>query len=156
MSVLVSHYEQASSDAMRHGQELANAERQLRDQCTTTTADSVVMQFDLQTLRQNAESLIKTADAFSEGARLMQCRNNVLLREYAHRCLTALRNVVARCVLVLQTLRQLSASFDRLLPTACAPPGQLFARCVLATCCASNAPGLSPIAMNYWQVRPRE
>jgi hypothetical protein len=124
MSVLVSHYEQASSDAMRHGQELANAERHLRDQCTTTTADSVVMQFDLQTLRQNAESLIKTADAFSEGARLMQCRNNVLLREYAHRCLTALRNVVARCV--------------------------------LATCCASNAPGLSPIAMNYWQVRLKE
>ena len=54
MSVLVSHYEQASSDAMRHGQDLANAERQLQDQCTTTTADSVVMQFDLQTLRKKA------------------------------------------------------------------------------------------------------
>ena len=156
MSVLVSHYEQASSDAMRHGQELANADRQLQDQCTTTTADSVVMQFDLQTLRKKAEMTMKTADAFSEGARLMQCRNNVLLREYAHRCLTALRNVVARCVRVVQTLRQLSASFDRLLPTACAPPGQLFARCVLSTCCASNAPGLSPVAMNYWQVRPRK
>jgi hypothetical protein len=155
MSVLVEHYAQASSDAMRHGQELANAERQLRDQCTTTTADSVLMQFDLQTLRENAESTIKTADAFSEGVRLMQCRNNVLLREYAHKCLTALRNVVARCVRVVQTLRQLSASFDRLLTTS-APPGQLFARCVLSTCCASNAPGLSPIAMNYWQVRPRK
>jgi hypothetical protein len=154
MSVLVEHYAQASSDAMRHGQELANAERQLRDQCTTTTADSVLMQFDLQTLRENAESTIKTADAFSEGVRLMQCRNNVLLREYAHKCLTALRNVVARCVRVVQTLRQLSATFD--LVATSAPPGQLFAPCVLATCCASNAPGLSPIAMNYWQVRPRE
>ena len=156
MSVLVSHYLQASNNALTTGQTLSDTARQLRNDCTTTTDNSVTMHFTPETLRQNAESLIKTADAFSEGARLLQCRNNVLLREYAHRCLTALRNVVARCVLIVQTLRQLSASFDRLLPTACAPPGQLFARCVLSTCCASNAPGLSPIAMNYWQVRRKE
>ena len=156
MSVLVSHYEQASSDAMTNGQALTDTARQLRNDCTTTTADSVISHYTPESLRYWADTDKQAEKAFSDMVRYMQCRNNVLLREYAHRCLTALRNVVARCVLILQTLRQLSASFDRLLPTACAPPGQLFARCVLSTCCASNAPGLSPIAMNYWQVRPRK
>ena len=156
MSVLVSHYEQASSDAMTNGQTLSDTAKQLRNDCTTTTDNSVTMHFTPETLRHSVNAEKQAEKAFSDMVRFMQCRNNVLLREYAHRCLTALRNVVARCVRVVQTLRQLSASFDRLLPTACAPPGQLFARCVLSTCCASNAPGLSPIAMNYWQVRRKE
>ena len=156
MSVLVSHYEQASSDALTNGQTLSDTARQLRNDCTTTTDNSVISHYTPESLRYWADTDRQAEKAFSDMVRYMQCRNNVLLREYAHRCLTALRNVVARCVRVVQTLRQLSASFDRLLPTACAPPGQLFARCVLATCCASNAPGLSPIAMNYWQVRRKE
>jgi hypothetical protein len=156
MSVLVSHYAQASNDALTNGQTLHDIAEQLRNDCTTTTDNSVISHYTPGSLRYWADTERQAEKAFSDMVRFMQCRNNVLEREYAHRCLTALRNVVARCVLVLQTLRQLSASFDRLLPTACAPPGQLFARCVLATCCASNAPGLSPIAMNYWQVRLKE
>jgi len=156
MSVLVSHYLQASNDALTTGQTLHDTARQLRDNCTTTTGNSVTMQFTPETLTNCANAERQAEKAFSDMVRYMQCRNNVLEREYAHRCLTALRNVVARCVRVVQTLRQWLTSLYRLLPTACAPPGQLFARCVLATCCASNAPGLSPIAMNYWQVRPKE
>lgn len=156
MSVLVSHYEQASSDALTNGQTLSDTAKQLRNDCTTTTDNSVTMHFTPETLRHSVNAEKQAEKAFSDMVRYMQCRNNVLLREYAHRCLTALRNVVARCIRVVQTLRELFAQTDRLLPTACAPPGQLFARCVLSTCCASNAPGLSPIAMNYWQVRRKE
>jgi hypothetical protein len=38
-------------------------------------------------------------------------------------------------------------------PTSHAPPGHLYALNVLATCHASNAPGLFPVASN-WQVSP--
>jgi hypothetical protein len=38
-------------------------------------------------------------------------------------------------------------------PASHAPPGQLSARSVLATCHASNAPGLSPVS-RHWQVSP--
>ena len=154
MSVLVSHYLQASNNAMTNGQTHSDTAKQLRNDCTTTTDNSVTMQFTPETLTIYADHERQAEKAWADMVRFMQCRNNVLLREYAHRCLTKLRNVVARCVRVVQTLRQLSASFD--LVATSAPPGQLFAPCVLATCCASNAPGLSPVAMNYWQVRPRK
>ena len=156
MSVLVSHYAQASSDAMTNGQALTDTARQLRNDCTTTTDNSVISHYTPESLRYWADTDRQAEKAFSDMVRYMQCRNNVLLREYAHRCLTALRNVVARCILILHTLRDLVAQTDRRQPTACAPPGQLFARCILATCSASNAPGLSLIAMNYWQVRLKE
>jgi hypothetical protein len=154
MSVLVSHYAQASNDALTNGQTLHDTARQLRNDCTTTTDNSVISHYTPETLRYWADTERQAEKAFSDMVRFMQCRNNVLEREYAHRCLTALRNVVARVMTMLQTLRQLSATFD--LVATSAPPGQLFAPCVLATCCESNAPGLSPIAMNYWQVRPKE
>ena len=38
-------------------------------------------------------------------------------------------------------------------PTSHAPPGHLYALNVLATCHASNAPGLSPVS-GHWQVSP--
>ena len=154
MSVLVSHYAQASNDALTNGQTLHDTARQLHNDCTTTTDNSVISHYTPETLTNWADTERQAEKAFSDMVRFMQCRNNVLEREYAHRCLTALRNVVARVMTMLQTLRQLSATFD--LVATSAPPGQLFAPCVLATCCASNAPGLSPIAMNYWQVRPKE
>ncbi len=140
MSVLLSHYAQASSHADKENNALMSTVELLQDELAP---DQVACLLSL------------AIEASTTNLQCLQYKKNVLLREIAHKKLTALRNVVARCVRVVQTLRQLSASFDRLL-TTCAPPGQLFAPCVLATCCASNAPGLSPIAMNYWQVRPRE
>jgi hypothetical protein len=154
MSVLVSHYAQASNDALTTGQTLSDTARQLHNDCTTRTDNSVISHFTPETLTNWADTDRQAEKAFSDMVRYIQFRNNVLEREYAHRCLTVLRNVVARVMTMLQTLRQLSATFD--LVATSAPPGQLFAPCVLATCCASNAPGLSPIAMNYWQVRPKE
>ena len=139
MSVLLSHYAQVSSDADKENNALMSTVELLQDELAP---DQVACLLSL------------AIEASTTNLQCLQYKKNVLLREIAHKNLRALRNVVARCVRVVQTLRQLSASFD--LVATSAPPGQLFAPCVLATCCASNAPGLSPIAMNYWQVRLKE
>ena len=76
---------------------------------------------------------------------------------YRHDCYCKAREVVARVpVIVANTLRQVSALFTIVADAMSSPPGQLTAPNVLATCQASNAPGLTPTAMNYWQVPPRE
>lgn len=53
------------------------------------------------------------------------------------------------------TLRQVSAQFHSAKKRNHEPPAPLV-RSILATCHASNAPGLTPNAMNYWQVPARE
>jgi len=54
------------------------------------------------------------------------------------------------------TLAQINARYLNAKRKQHDPPGLCLCSNVLATCHASNAPGLSPIAMTYWQVRPRE
>jgi len=53
------------------------------------------------------------------------------------------------------TLRQVSAQFHSAKKRNHEAPAPLV-RSILATCHASNAPGLTPNAMNYWQVPARE
>ena len=53
------------------------------------------------------------------------------------------------------TLRQVSAQFHCAKKRKHEAPAPLV-RSILATCHASNAPGLTPNAMNYWQVPARE
>ena len=53
------------------------------------------------------------------------------------------------------TLRDISAQFHSAKKRNHEPPAPLV-RSILATCHASNAPGLTPNAMNYWQVPARE
>jgi hypothetical protein len=81
-------------------------------------------------------------------------RTRALMRQYAHNCYCKVRGSVARVpALIALTLAQVADSFTALsLSHSSAPPGVKTAPNVLATCHASNAPGLSPIAMTYWQV----
>jgi len=83
-------------------------------------------------------------------------RTRALMKAYAHACWCKVRTSVAR---VRETLLAGSLTFrDRMAQVitlaSSAPPGKSFALNVLATCHASNAPGLSPVAMNYWQAKP--
>lgn len=82
-------------------------------------------------------------------------RTRALLRQYAHNCYCKARAKVARVPeLVALTLAQVADSFTALsLTHSSAPPGLHTAPPVLATCHASNAPGLSPVA-RHWQVSP--
>jgi hypothetical protein len=81
-------------------------------------------------------------------------RTRALMKAYAHACWCKVRAVlVSNFDPKLQTLAQVADSFTALsLSHSSAPPGVKTAPNVLATCHASNAPGLSPIAMTYWQV----
>jgi hypothetical protein len=85
-------------------------------------------------------------------------RTRALMRQYAHNCYCKVRASVARVpALIALTLAQVADSFTALsLSHSSAPPGVKTAPNVLATCHASNAPGLSPIAMTYWQVTQLE
>jgi hypothetical protein len=75
---------------------------------------------------------------------------------YRHACYCKARASVARVpVIVAHSLRQVSTQLTALARSV-SPPGLMTAPNVLATCQASNAPGLTPNAMNYWQVPARE
>lgn len=76
----------------------------------------------------------------------------------AHHCYVLAR-VVDRAALLVRSvslsLREVCAMFTTRARSTSAPPGQLHALNVLATCHASNAPGLSLVAMSM-QVTLRE
>ena len=82
-------------------------------------------------------------------------RNRALMKAYAHHAYCVVRSVISRSFETLQlSLAQVAQVFTVAhSPASHAPPGQLSARSVLATCHASNAPGLSPVARNR-QVSP--
>jgi hypothetical protein len=54
------------------------------------------------------------------------------------------------------TLAEVNARYVNTKQVQHDPPGLCSSSNVLATCHASNAPGLFPTAMTYWQVRPLE
>lgn len=82
-------------------------------------------------------------------------RNRALMKAYAHHAYCVVRTVALRTFETLQlSLAQVAQVFTvALSPASHAPPGHLYALNVLATCHASNAPGLSPVARNR-QVSP--
>jgi hypothetical protein len=92
---------------------------------------------------------------------MFQCasiRNNAMRKARAHRLyvLQRLAHLHADTVQLLSlTLRQVCAMFATVARSTSAPPGHRSALNVLATCHASNAPGLSPTAMTL-QVPTRE
>jgi hypothetical protein len=73
----------------------------------------------------------------------------------AHEAYCKVRLLSWRMINTLQlSLAQVAQVFTvALSPASHTPPGHLYALNVLATCHASNAPGLSPVARN-WQVSP--
>jgi hypothetical protein len=79
-------------------------------------------------------------------------RNRAQWRQYAHNCYCQARASVARVrELIAPTLAQVADRFSLSARIKPVPPGVKTAPNVLATCHASNAPGLSPAAMT-WQV----
>jgi len=93
---------------------------------------------------------------FDSALRRGAVRGRLLIRAYQHGAWCAVR-AVAHALLdtVKMSLSQVSALFTPTHPaTDHDPPGSLLLSCsVLATCHASNAPGLSPVA-RHWQVSP--
>jgi hypothetical protein len=73
----------------------------------------------------------------------------------AHEAYCKVRSLCLRSFETVQlSLAQVAQVFTLAIsPTSHTPPGQLSARSVLATCHASNAPGLSPVS-RHWQVSP--
>jgi hypothetical protein len=92
---------------------------------------------------------------------MFQCvsiRNNAMKKARADRLyvLQRLAHLHAHTVQLLSlTLRQVCAMFTTVARLTSAPPGQRSALNVLATCHASNAPGLSLVPVTM-QVTPRE
>ena len=76
-------------------------------------------------------------------------RNKAQWSAYRHACYCKAREVVARVpVIIAHSLRQVSTQLIALARSV-SPPGLMTAPNVLATCHASNAPGLPRIAMTY-------
>jgi hypothetical protein len=108
-----------------------------------------------QALRTACHESELAEKSFSEMQLFIARRNRALMKAYAHHAYCVARSVSLRVIEVVQlSLAQVAQVFAGVLsPTSHAPPGQLSARSVLATCHASNAPGLSPVARNR-QVSP--
>lgn len=90
---------------------------------------------------------------------MFQCasiRNGAMKKDRAHRFYVLQRVAQLHADTVQRwfslSLRQVCAMFATVASSTSAPPGHTPALNVLATCHASNAPGLTPNAMNYWQV----
>lgn len=108
-----------------------------------------------QALRTWSHETQLAEKSFSEMQLALALRNRSLMKAYAHHAYCVVRTVALRTFETLQlSLAQVAQVFTvALSPASHAPPGHLYALNVLATCHASNAPGLSPVARN-WQVSP--
>jgi len=109
----------------------------------------VVHYESLQALRESAGKL-ELAEAYWQAE--LDCgamRTRAMWSAYRHNCYCKAREVVARVpVIVAHSLRQVSAQLIALARSV-SPPGLMTAPNILATCHASNAPGLPRIAMTY-------
>jgi len=108
-----------------------------------------------QALRTACHESELAEQSFRDMQLCFSLRNRALMKAYAHHAYCVARSVISRSFETVQlSLAQVAQVFTLALsPASHAPPGQLSARCVLATCHASNAPGLSVVARN-WQVSP--
>ena len=120
-----------------------------------TPAQGVVHYESVQALRESA-SKIELAQAYWEAE--LDCgamRNRAMWSAYRHDCYCKARAIITRVPeLIAKTSAQVSALFTVFADAMSSPPGQLTAPNILATCHASNAPGLSRIAMTYGRSSP--
>jgi hypothetical protein len=131
----------------------ADTMRKEREQVTPEGV-SVVWE-NPQALRTACHESELAEQTFRDMQSCLALRNRALMKAYAHHAYCVVRSVISRSFDSVQlSLAQVAQVFAvALSPASHAPPGQLCARSVLATCHASNAPGLSPVARN-WQVSP--
>lgn len=110
-----------------------------------------------QQLRTWAEKQETVELLFQSALHRGAVRSRLLFRAYQHAAWCSVRSAVYALQDTMKlSLSQVAALFTTTpLVAAPDPPGLLLSCSVLATCHASNAPGLSPVA-RYWQVRPEE
>lgn len=118
--------------------------------------DGVIMQWDspqhLRLVMHEHELAQECMQAMFECGAI---RTLAMMKAYAHRCYCLARKVTKIVSeLVARSLAEIADLFSNRVALGSAPPRQLVAVPVLATCHASNAPSLSPVAMNHWQERP--
>ena len=136
----------------------ANAD-ELEKNTTTTirTENSVTTDYgDYTNLRAICHEREQAEQCFQDFMTYTHRRNNALRRAYSHSCYVGTRATVATVAPVVQTLAQVSATFAKLITPTSLPPGRCHALNVLATCHASNAPGLSLIANDIGRSSPPE
>jgi hypothetical protein len=133
----------------------ANANTMSKEREQITPEGVTVAWESPQALRTWAHETDLAEKSFSDMQTLFALRNRALMKAYAHHAYCVARSLAWRTFETLQlSLAQVAQVFTvALSPASHAPPGQLSARSVLATCHASNAPGLSPVARNR-QVSP--
>ena len=136
----------------------ANAKR-LLDGATVRTGDEVTTHWESpQALREWAHENELAEASFQAMLDCGAMQNRALWSAYRRTCWLRVREVIARVPdisVFANTLRQVSTQLIALARSV-SPPGLMTAPNILATCHASNAPGLTPNAMNYWQVPARE
>lgn len=140
------------NDDMERGTAHHTNAKQARDIATVRTDNAVTMQWNSpQALRECSQEQELGDQCFQAMMVHGAVVNRANWSAYRHTCWVKARAVVVRVpVLIAQSLREVFAQLIAL--GSHAPPGLITAPNVLATCHASNAPGLFPIAMNYWQV----
>lgn len=145
------------ADYLERGNTHQATAKQLQDNATVRTGNEVVTHWGSpQALSawSHEDELARTSFDLMLDCGAMQ--NRALWSAYRHACYCKAREVVSRVpVIVAQSVREVSTQLTALAHSV-SPPGLMTAPNVLATCQASNAPGLTPTAMNYWQVPPRE
>ena len=138
----------------------ANA-KQLNDDATVRTDNEVMTCWKSpQALRNWAHENDLADIAFQSFQDCMHMANKARWKAYQHSC------YVKACALTFSdkkldwrmpmSLAEVTARYANAKRKQHDPPGLCLSSNVLATCHASNAPGLSPTAMTYWQVPPRE
>ena len=150
-----------SNDYLERMNEHYAAAKQLNDDATVRTDNEVMTCWKSpQALRNWAHENDLAEIAFQSFQDCMHMANKARWKAYQHSC------YVKACALTLSdmktdwrmpmSLAQVAARQANKKRKQHDPPGLCSCSNVLATCHASNAPGLSPTAMTYWQVPPRE
>lgn len=135
--------------------------KQLNDDATVRTDNEVITCWKSpQALRNWAHENDLADIAYQSFLDCGLMANKALMKAYQCSC------YVKACALTLSdmktaspvamTLAEVTARHGNAKRKQHDPPGLCLCSNVLATCHASNAPGLSPTAMTYWQVPPRE
>lgn len=124
-------------------------------------SDGVIVWESPQQLRMSAHEHDLAQECIQAMFTCSAIRTQVQRRALAHRCYVSARSKIFNGFetvkqFVSMSLSEVAQLFATVKRSTSSPPVQLHALNVLATCHASNAPGLSPIAMNYWQVPTRE
>lgn len=114
-------------------------------------SDGVVVYESAQQLRMIAHEHELADECMQAMFKCSAIRSIALRKAVAHHCYVLARSIRQRAALLVRSislsLREVCAMFTTRAGSTSAPPGQLHALNVLATCHAGNAPGVSRVLM---------